>query len=176
MAKREDEELEQAEVVAAPPRKGRARLVIALVAGVLVIGGAGYAFMRGHHGADATVAGKAGKSARGPKAPPLPEFYLPLEPAFVVNFRDDDSLRYLQVGVSLMSHDQAALTVAKGADPVIRDALVMLFSRQDYSILSDPAGKQKLQVEALAAVRKIVGARLGRPGIDALYFTSFVMQ
>jgi flagellar protein FliL len=174
MAKREDEELEQA-AVATPPRKGRSRLVIALVAGVLVIGG-GYAFMRGHQGAAAPVAGKAGKSARGAKAPALPEFYLPLEPAFVVNFRDDDSLRYLQVGVSLMSHDQAALTVAKDADPVIRDALVMLFSRQDYSILSDPAGKQKLQVEALAAVRKIVGARLGRPGIDALYFTSFVMQ
>jgi flagellar FliL protein len=80
------------------------------------------------------------------------------------------------VGVTLMSHDQAALDTVKSVDPVVRNALVMLFSRQDYTILSDPAGKQKLQADALAAVRKIVEARTGKPGIDALYFTSFVMQ
>jgi flagellar FliL protein len=94
----------------------------------------------------------------------------------VVNFRDDQSMRFLQVGVSLMSHDAAALAAAKDAEPVIRNALVMLFSSQDYAILSDSAGKQKLQAQALAAVRKIVNDRLGRPGVEALYFTSFVMQ
>jgi flagellar FliL protein len=59
---------------------------------------------------------------------------------------------------------------------VIRNALVLLFSSQDYSILSDAAGKQKLQAQALEAVRKILEKRLGRPGVEALYFTSFVMQ
>jgi flagellar FliL protein len=104
------------------------------------------------------------------------EQYLALDPPFVVNFKDDQSMRFLQVGVSLMSHDSAALAVAKDADPVIRNALVMLFSSQDYTILSDAAGKQKLQAQALDAVRKIVETRLGRPGVEALYFTSFVMQ
>jgi flagellar protein FliL len=104
------------------------------------------------------------------------ELYLPLEPAFVVNFRDDESLRYLQVGVTLMSHDPDAINVAKGADPVLRDGLVALFSNQKFSIISDAAGRQKLQEQALVTVRKIVQERLGRPGIDALYFTSFVMQ
>jgi flagellar FliL protein len=75
-----------------------------------------------------------------------------------------------------MSHDPDAISVAKAADPVLRDSLVALFSNQNYSIISDAAGRQKLQEQALAAVRKIVQARLGRPGIDALYFTSFVMQ
>lgn len=152
--------------------KGRSPLVIGLVVALFAVSGACvYAFteLRGHDAAAA--AGKDGKLAKAG-----PELYLPLEPAFVVNFRDDQSLRYLQVGVSLMSHEQAALDVAKEADPVIRDALVKLFSRQDYAILSDPSGKQKLQADALKAVRKIVGERLGRPGIDALYFTSFVMQ
>ncbi len=179
MAMLEDEELEQAPAPAPTTRKPRRRLVIGVVVGLLVLGGAGYGFvaMRGHASGPA-VAGKGGKAARTATAHKenLPEYYLPLEPAFVVNFRDDDSLRYLQVGVSLMSHDQGALDVAKQADPVIRDALVMLFSSQDYTILSDAAGKQKLQADALAAVRKIVRVRYGKPGIDALYFTSFVMQ
>ena len=65
---------------------------------------------------------------------------------------------------------------AKAADPVIRDALVSLFSNQEYSIISNAAGRQKLQEQALQAVRRIVQARLGQPGIEALYFTSFVMQ
>jgi len=172
MAQRE--EASQADVAAAPVAgKSRKKLWIA-VALVVVLGGAGAGgWVMTHDGA--TAAGKAhGHGAKAAEA--QPELYLAMQPAFVVNFRDDDTLRYLQVGVSLMSHDQAALNTAQQADPVIRDALLMLFSRQDYATLSDPTGKQKLQAQALEAVRKVVGARLGRPGIDALYFTSFVMQ
>lgn len=104
------------------------------------------------------------------------ELYLALQPPFVVNFRDDDSMRYLQVGITLMAHDQAAIDVAKNADPVIRDAMVSLLSSQDSKVLSSAAGREKLQAEALAAVQKVVRERLGKPGIQALYFTSFVMQ
>lgn len=166
------------EVVATlPEKKRRSPLVLTLVVALLVVSGVcAYTLvaLRGHEKANATAAAKEGGDAKPAK--PQPEYFLPLDPAFVVNFRDDDAMRYLQVGVTLMSHDQAALDTVKSVDPVVRNALVMLFSRQDYSILSDPAGKQKLQADALAAVRKIVEARTGKPGVDALYFTSFVMQ
>lgn len=164
-----DEE-QAGEVAETPPeRKSRKLPVIAVaVAVVLALGIGGYLWQSRQ-----AASSGAGKSA--PKEAKA-ELYLPLDPAFVVNFRDADSLRYLQVGVTLMSHDPAAIEVAKGADPVIRDALVALFSNQDFAIISDTAGRQKLQADALAAVRKVVRARLGRPGIDALYFTSFVMQ
>nr|WP_244754170.1 flagellar basal body-associated FliL family protein [Rhodanobacter sp. B2A1Ga4] len=153
---------------ATPERKSRKPLVIAVSVLLLALGIGGYAWQSRQ-----SVPGKAGKST--PKIAQA-ELYLPLDPAFVVNFRDAESLRYLQVGVTLMSHDPAAIEVAKAADPVIRDALVALFSNQDFAIIGDAAGRQKLQADALTAVRKIVKARLGRPGVDALYFTSFVMQ
>jgi flagellar FliL protein len=162
------------EVVATVPKKSRSPLVITLVLALLAVSGVcAYALsaLRDHHGA---ANGKRGADARPASA--QPEFFLPLDPAFVVNFRDDDSMRYLQVGVTLMSHDQAVLDTVKSVDPVVRNALVMLFSRQDYAILADPAGKQKLQAQALEAVRRIVESRTGKPGVDALYFTSFVMQ
>jgi flagellar FliL protein len=119
-----------------------------------------------------------GAGATDSHLPASVELYAPLDPAFVVNFKDADSVRYLQVGVTVMAHDAAVIQAVKDADPVIRNALLMLFSNQDYNALSDVAGKQKLQADALAAVRKIVAARLGHqtPGVDALYFTSFVMQ
>ena len=165
-------EAEQVEVVDVPvERKRRAPLVIGLIVALLAVGAGGYLLLarRTAHTSSGATKGAPPKDVRA-------ELYLPLDPAFVVNFRDNESLRYLQVGVTLMSHDPDAIGVAKSSDPVIRDALVSLFSNQDYSIISDTAGREKLQTEALAAVRKIVQARLGRPGIDALYFTSFVMQ
>jgi len=163
---------EQAENAAAGGKKGPNKVVIVMGVAMLAMAGvSGYLVMqsRGSHG-----------SSAAPEAPKVvmsqQEQYLPMDPPFVVNFKDDQSMRFLQVGVSLMSHDAAALAAAKDADPVIRNALVMLFSSQDYTILSDAAGKQKLQAQALDAVRKIIEKRLGRPGVEALYFTSFVMQ
>jgi flagellar FliL protein len=144
------------ETAAAPQKKGGSKVVIIMGVALLALGGTAPAEPK-------VVLSKQ-------------EQYLPMDPPFVVNFKDDQSMRFLQVGVSLMSHDAAALASAKEAEPVIRNAMVMLFSSQDYTILSDAAGKQKLQADALAAVRKIVEQRLGRPGIEALYFTSFVMQ
>jgi flagellar FliL protein len=163
-------EAEQVQVAEIPAgRPGRSRLLIGLLVVVLASGVGGYAWWKSRgHAADVAKAVQ-------PKLV-KEELYLPLDPAFVVNFRDDESLRYLQVGVTLMSHDPDAIAAAKNADPVIRDALVSLFSSKDYSIISDTAGRQQLQEQALAAVRKVVQARLDRPGIDALYFTSFVMQ
>ncbi|QNK02574.1 flagellar basal body-associated FliL family protein [Dyella telluris] len=161
---------EQTENAAAGPKKGSSKVVMIMgVAMVAMAGASGYLVMnaRKAHGAEADEP-KVVMSKQ--------EQYLTLDPPFVVNFKDDQSMRFLQVGVSLMSHDAAALAAAKEADPVIRNALVMLFSSQDYTILSDAAGKQKLQAQALADVRKILEKRLGRPGVEALYFTSFVMQ
>lgn len=163
---------EQTENTAPAGKKGANKVVIVMGVAMLAMAGvSGYLVLqaRGSHGASAT-----------PDEPKVvmsqQEQYLPLDPPFVVNFKDDQSMRFLQVGVSLMSHDAAALAAAKDADPVIRNALVMLFSSQDYAILSDAAGKQKLQAQALDAVRKIIEKRLGRPGVEGLYFTSFVMQ
>lgn len=156
-------------IPAAPaPRPKRGRL-IAIIA-VLVVLGAGAGLV-------AKFAGKpAAKADAAAEKDKRPELYLSLDPAFVVNFRDDQAVRYLQVGVTLMSHDQVALDSAKEAQPVIRNQLLMLFSGQNYQALIDAAGKQKLQAQALSAVQKIVQERTGKPGVEALYFTSFVMQ
>ncbi|MDQ6648236.1 MAG: flagellar basal body-associated FliL family protein [Pseudomonadota bacterium] len=159
------------ETPAAAPRKRGRWLMIGAVVLLLVAGAVGYAFTRGH-------ADGADKGSKVAQKHPVSEdvLYLPLEPAFVVNLRDADSLRYLQVGITLMTHDSKAIDAVKGADPVIRDALLALFSSQKYSAMIDPAERAPLQAKALAAVQKIVHARIGSNGVYALYFTSFVIQ
>ena len=161
----------EAPVVEAPKPPSNRGLVITLVLALVLISCVcGYALftLRGQSAQAEGVAAASDKRT--------PELYLPLEPSFVVNFKGDEQQTYLQVGVTLMSHDPVAIEAAKNADPVIRNALVLLFSSQTGADLNDVQGKQKLQAKALDAVRKILNDRLGRPGVDALYFTSFVMQ
>lgn len=161
----------QADAAADTAKPSRAPLLIGAVLLVLGLAGGGYFWQ-----SRAATQARDGKSAAIEDA--KPEIYLALEPAFVVTFRegDSDALRYLQVGITLMAHDQAAINIAKGADPVLRDGLVSLLSSQKFDVVTQTAGREKLQADALEAVRKIVRKRLGRPGIDALYFTSFVIQ
>src|SRR3954470_14863181 len=123
-----------------PKKKGKLKIVLIGAFVVLAAGGAGGFFlMKGGHGkADKATAEKA-----------KPAVYLQLDPAFVVNFQDENALRFLQVGVNIMSHDPEAVAAAKEADPEIRNALLMLFSAQDVKSLSDVKGKQKLQAAAL---------------------------
>ncbi|HEX5353506.1 MAG TPA: flagellar basal body-associated FliL family protein [Rhodanobacteraceae bacterium] len=146
----------------APRKSKKLFLLIVIIAVVALVGTGGFLFMR----------------HRGPAKPELSKAaqYYTLDPSIVVNFTDTRAIRFLQVGVSLMSHDPAAIKTAKDAEPAIRNALLLLFSNQKYDELATASGKLELQKEALKKVQGVVQQSLGRPGIEALYFTSFVMQ
>lgn len=108
---------------------------------------------------------------------PAPAQYFALEPAFVVNLSGDlDGPRYLQVEVQLMTRDAQALQQLQTHAPAIRAKLLMLFSQVELVQITDRAGREKLQAEALAEVQKLMKAETGKKGADELLFTSFVTQ
>lgn len=148
------------------PKKSKKRLLLIAVAAVVVLllGIGGFLVMR-HHGSPAKAVVDKG-----------PAVYYTLDPSIVVNYTDARAIHFLQVGVSLMSHDPKAIDAAKAAEPAIRNALLLLFSSQDYATLSTPKGKLELQKEALQKVQAVMKQSSGSSGIEAVYFTSFVMQ
>ena len=153
------------------PAAGKRRpwLFIIIGAAVLIVG-LGAALVLTH------AFGHAGRkgAAHKPAAPPI---YLPLDPAFVVNFQADQIVRFLQVSVEVMSRDQKTLDLLKANDPVVRNDLLILFGDQKYATLATPAGKEQLRAEALATIRKDLAQAGGDPKrLEAVYFTSFVMQ
>lgn len=117
-----------------------------------------------------------GAASDGHGVPAAPASYLALDPAFVVNLESPEEARYLQAEVQLMARDAHALDTAKAHVPVIRNSLLMLFGQQKPADLASRAGKEKLQLAALAEVQKVLNAETGKPVIEAVYFTSFVMQ
>jgi len=105
-----------------------------------------------------------------------PAVYLPIDPAFVVNFASQGKARFLQITVEVMPRDETVPDKVKLHMPVIRNNLMLLFSTQTYDTVSTLDGKETLREESLEVVQQILEEETGDPGIEAIYFTSFVMQ
>jgi flagellar FliL protein len=125
-----------------------------------------------------------------------PPIYLPLEPPFVVNFTHRGTLRYLQLSLELMYHNEAILQKVADNMPAIRNDLILLFSNQEYETLSTLQGKEELRDKIMLAVNNIIShaelAADGERGASAealpkaeeaeelaageVYITNFVMQ
>jgi flagellar FliL protein len=105
-----------------------------------------------------------------------PAVYIPLDPAFVVNFASGERARFLQITVEAMTRDPAMEEHIKKHMPVIRNNLVLLFSSQTYERVSTLEGKESLREEALEVMQAVLEEETGDPGVEAVYFTSFVMQ
>lgn len=166
----QDVPLADEEAPAAPKRSSKLWIIIA-VAVLLVAGGtaAGWHFL----GASHKTAQKGGPASQESG----PALYVSLDPAFVTNFEADQAVRFLQISVEVMTHDPATVDVIKANDPVLRNDLLLLFANQKYADIATREGKERLRAAALAAVRKDVAANGGHAErVEAVYFTSFVMQ
>ena len=79
--------------------------------------------------------------------------------------------------IQVMSRDPATIEIIKSNDPVIRNDLLLLFGNQQYSTVSTREGKERLRAEALKTVQRVIASGGGKSErVEAVYFTSFVMQ
>ena len=159
-----------------PNTSGKILLIVIIVLLLVIIGGGAALFLTG--ALDKLLGGNtamasAGSAAAENKAPPV---YMPLDPAFVVNFDDDGIMRYLQISVSVMARDEAIINAVLENSPRIRNGLIFLFGRQKYADMNTTRGKEQLRGEVLASIQSVLQDELGKPGIEDVYFTNFVMQ
>jgi flagellar FliL protein len=157
----------------APKKKGKLGLIL-MVAAVVVLGGGGAWAYFALNASHSTKKSETTKKDAHPKGPAL---YVALDPPFVVNFEAEQLVRFLQVTVQLMSRDPVTIDLIKANDPVVRNDLLLLLGNQSYATISSREGKEKLRLQSLEAVRKVVVAAGGKgEQVEAVYFTSFVMQ
>jgi len=159
---------------AAPAKSGGKGMLLLGVGLLLVIaaGVGGYFILVGKSAAPAehgATGAEHGNAAAG-------DIYYAMDPPFIVNFEIPAPVRFLQVTVEVMAHEQSAIDAVQKHMPVIRNNLMMLFSGQDYQVIRTREGKEALRVRTLAEIQSILKQRMGKPGIEAVYFTSFVMQ
>lgn len=156
----------------APAKKKRLPLIVAIVVIVLGAGGAAAWWFLGPSGEH--EAGVDGGTSAASAAEPI---YVALDPPFVVNFHASGQVRFLQIAAQAMSRDAATIELLKRHDPVVRNALLLLFAGRSYESLATREGKEALRRSALEELRKVVAAHGGDgAALEDLYFTSFVMQ
>ncbi|MCC7464330.1 MAG: flagellar basal body-associated FliL family protein [Gammaproteobacteria bacterium] len=162
----------RADAQAAAPGKRSRRLPLIIAAVVLIGGGVGaWLAFKSRPAAEQAAAGAA---ALAQKAAPI---YFKFDPAFVVNFGQDGSTRYLQLTLEAMSRDATVIEDIKSNEPAIRNDLVLLYSAQQYDTLASAAGKEQLRADTLAAIRRILAGEGARAeAVEGVYFTSFVIQ
>jgi flagellar FliL protein len=107
---------------------------------------------------------------------PKPAIYYAFDPPFVVSFEDETAVRFLQVQVEVMAREQTAIDGVQQHAPAIRNNLLNVINARDYKTLLTVEGKEKLRQECLKETQKILQKETGSPGIEDLYFTSFVVQ
>lgn len=165
------------------PKGGFLKIAIIGLTALLVLGGggAGAAYFMGAlpgSGGD-TVAdadGEGGADGGATDAQRKAAIYVPLERPFTVNFQKAGRARFLQVTVEAMTRDPAVKDALEQHMPMIRNNLLMLFSSKSSDELRSRDGKEALQNEALASVQGILEQETGSKGVEAIFFTSFVMQ
>src|SRR5262249_19858300 len=101
--------------------------------------------------------------------------YVTLQPAFVTNYRITETGRmmYLKADVTLRVSTPDAEAAVKYHNAALRNALVLLFSRQDDAVVSSSDGREQLRQQALGELRSIMAAEESKDSIDDLVFSNF---
>jgi flagellar FliL protein len=196
----EDMEMEaaaQAEEGEPAPKKGFPLMKILILAGGVVILGAGGFFgwrfffaappaekdkpaveekAKDEKAKDEKAPAKAAASApaKGAKStePEKPGNVLNLAP-FIVNLADPEGKRYLKLTLAVDAKDPKLTKEIEARIPMIRDSILLLLTSKTYADIASTAGKIRLRNEILQGINRSLGA-LG--SVHTVYFTEFVIQ
>ncbi len=152
-------------------KKSKLPLIIGLVVLLLGGGGAGAYFMGVFDSAEATEEDAA--DAEPVKASAM---YANLKPDFILNFKVNGRGHFLKVAISLLTREQEVIDAVEQHRPLLRNELVMLFSAEQFETLKTAEGKESLRSRALTAIQAIMEKEIGKPGIEQVLFTDFVLQ
>ncbi len=157
--------------------KSNTLLLIILIVLLLVVGGGGAAFLlmggdeKAAEGEDASTAEHAEEKVEAKEV-----HYMKLGKEFVVNLEDNRRVNFMQVDIQVMAHSTEPLTQIEHHMPVIRNKLMLILSSQKYEEVNTLEGKQKLREEVKEAIQEVLHEGSPEANIEAVYFTSLIMQ
>ena len=122
---------------------------------------------------DADTDGEEGEADEAVEGPPI---YHPLDPKFVVGFRDQSKARFMQFTVQIMTRDENVISQIKEHNPAIRSNLLLLFDNKTSDMMSSREGKEQLLLEIAEDINASLENLADASGVEAAYFESFLIQ
>ena len=102
--------------------------------------------------------------------------YLAMTPPFIASYAVGSRQRYLKMEISLFARDQETLDVAKQHEPLLRNNIISILGGQNYDALRTQEGKVALVETITVGIQDVLLEEMGRPGIEKILLTSFVLQ
>lgn len=162
------------EIVEQP--NGKSKLLIIIIAVlILALAGVGAMFLMGDDTEEETAPeNETTETTVKTKATPI---YFSVDAPFIINFsnQSNGAVRYLQVKLKVMARDQSVIDSFSLNLPAIQHELLLLLYEQNYDELST-VGTKALQEKVLAKANEIIKTQGSTGQLEAVYFTSFLMQ
>jgi len=161
-------------------KSSKMKMIIFIVLGLLVVGGGGagaaFFFLAGDKAEDTVEIEKEDTTRK--EAVYTKVRTKEGKPMFVVTLQPegDERPHYMQAYVELKSRDQLVADTLTLHMPLIVSRLNNLFATQRFSELKSVEGKSLLRARATELVQEIMVEKLGKPGVETVLFTNFVMQ
>jgi flagellar protein FliL len=102
--------------------------------------------------------------------------YYDISKPLVVDFPRGSSAHLIQISVSIMVDKQETSDALQKHDPMIRNNLLMLISKEGSESLSTQEGKEKLRASMLAEIEAVLKKMSINRRVKEVFFTAFVMQ
>ena len=175
MAKEQDLKLEGQEGEEEQSGGGKKKLIIiiGIVVVVLLGGGAAAFFLLGGEDEEATDEEVVEEVVEEPE---IPAVYVKLKPEFVISFQVGTRQRYVQASIEIMTRQQSIVDALELHEPMVRNEVINIVSRQEFATLRTAEGRVALQNALKSAITEMMEREAGSDGVEAVLFTNFVMQ
>ncbi|EGR1122236.1 TPA: flagellar basal body-associated protein FliL [Vibrio parahaemolyticus] len=155
--------------------KGKSKLLIIIIAVVVLLGGGGAAafFLMGSD--DSAQAAEA-ESQQTQAAAANQIAYVNLPQPFIFNVTGDRRDRLVQIKAQLMVRGSENEQLARYHSPLVESSLLSTFASATVEQLRSPTGRVELRDRASEDIKAALNAAVGKPVIEKVLFTDFVIQ
>ncbi|HEQ3534153.1 TPA: flagellar basal body-associated protein FliL [Vibrio parahaemolyticus] len=155
--------------------KGKSKLLIIIIAVVVLLGGGGAAafFLMG---SDDSAQAAEGEPQQTQAAVANPIAYVNLPQPFIFNVTGDRRDRLVQIKAQLMVRGSENEQLARYHSPLVESSLLSTFASATVEQLRSPTGRVELRDRASEDIKAALNAAVGKPVIEKVLFTDFVIQ
>ncbi len=156
---------------------GKSKLLLLIIIGLVLVGAsvggtiAALSFMK-----EDPPALAEGDAEEELAPPPKPAIYYPLKPEYILNIDARGRRRYLRLDMTVLTRDDDVIAAIETHRATIDNTVNLIAGGQLFEEIQTAEGKEFLRLQLLQELQSVFEKEIGKPGIEQVLFTNFVMQ
>ncbi|WP_096084556.1 flagellar basal body-associated FliL family protein [Agaribacterium haliotis] len=110
------------------------------------------------------------------EAPPKPAIYYALKPEYILNIEARGRRRYLRLDLTVMTREDDVIAALELHRATVDHIVTLVAGGQIFEEVQTAEGKEFLRLQLLKELQTAFEKEIGKPGIEQVLFTNFVMQ